>query len=71
MEKWTPPQKTVQNNYTLKKLFCKRYFAKILRQSIEWKKEQRNEHFVLFANNGFTDELIELAKSRNNVMLCE
>ena len=26
--------------------------------------------FVLFAANGFTDELIELEKSRNDLVLC-
>lgn len=40
-------------------------------KAVEWKKEQRKEHFILFAINGFTDELIELAESRDDVVLWE
>ncbi len=38
-------------------------------KSVEWKKGKRNEHFILFSVNGFTDELEELAKIRNDVLL--
>lgn len=40
-------------------------------KSVEWKKGKRSEHFILFSINGFTDELIGLAKTRNDVLLCE
>lgn len=36
---------------------------------VEWKKENRKEHFVLFSINGFTDDLMELAKSDNMLYL--
>jgi len=38
---------------------------------VEWKREKRREHFILFGINGFTDELVELAKKREDVVLCE
>lgn len=38
---------------------------------VEWKRGERNEHFILFAVNGFTDELIELVKTRKDVLLWE
>lgn len=40
-------------------------------KAVEWKKEQRNEHYILFSINGFTDELKEIAKNRTDVMLAE
>ena len=40
-------------------------------KSVEWKKGKRNEYFILFAIDGFTDELTELAKNRNDVLLWE
>lgn len=38
---------------------------------VDWKKENRNNHFILFAINGFTDELRELVKARDDVWLSE
>ena len=38
-------------------------------KSVEWKKGERNEYFILFAVNGFTDELTEYIKERNDVLL--
>lgn len=40
-------------------------------KAVAWKKEHREEHFILFAINGFTEELMEIATTRHNVMLCE
>lgn len=40
-------------------------------KAVEWKKDNRNEHFILFSINGFTDELIELTRTRNDVVLRE
>jgi AAA+ ATPase superfamily predicted ATPase len=36
---------------------------------VEWKKENRNNHFILFSVSGFSDELTELAKGRNDLIL--
>jgi len=36
---------------------------------VEWKKETRRNHFILFSINGFTDELTELAKTRKDLLL--
>ncbi|MEA4846403.1 MAG: hypothetical protein VB106_04120 [Clostridiaceae bacterium] len=38
---------------------------------VEWKRGKRNEHFILFSISGFTNELTELAKTRNDVLLRE
>lgn len=38
-------------------------------KSVAWKKEHRKEHFILFSINGFTEELVELAKTRDDVVL--
>lgn len=40
-------------------------------KSLEWNRDDRNEHFILFSINGFTDDLIELAKYRDNLILWE
>lgn len=40
-------------------------------KAVEWKRETCKEHFILFAINGFTEELIEVAKKRNDVVLWE
>jgi hypothetical protein len=36
---------------------------------VEWKKETRRNHFILFSINGFSDELTELAKVRKDLIL--
>ena len=36
---------------------------------VEWNRDHRNTYYVLFGANGFTDELKELAASRNDVLL--
>lgn len=38
---------------------------------VEWKKEKRNDHFIVFSMSGFTDELVKLAKTCNDVLLVE
>ncbi|MDQ2087742.1 ATP-binding protein [Herbivorax sp. ANBcel31] len=40
-------------------------------KSVEWKREKRRQNFVLFGINGFTDELIEIAEKRGDVVLCK
>ena len=37
--------------------------------SVTWNKNNRKVWYILFSINGFTDELIELAKSRNDIQL--
>ncbi len=39
--------------------------------AVNWNHADRNEHFVLFSINGFTDELIEVAAHRDNLVLCQ
>ncbi len=41
------------------------------KKAVEWKKNDRREWYVLFSINGFTDEMIQLAGSRNDILLCE
>jgi AAA+ ATPase superfamily predicted ATPase len=36
---------------------------------VDWKKENRKNHFVLFSVSGFSDELTELSKVRNDLVL--
>lgn len=38
-------------------------------RQVEWKNGRRKEHFILFAVNGFTDELTAHAKERNDLIL--
>ena len=38
-------------------------------QKVEWKKEIRKNYFVLFAVNGFTEELIALSNIRKDLIL--
>lgn len=37
--------------------------------SVKWKKESRNEYFVIYSKNGFTDDLIKYSKEHKNVFL--
>ena len=36
---------------------------------VEWNRENRRNHFILFSINGFTDDLTELSKVRSDVVL--
>lgn len=38
---------------------------------VNWRKNNRKQWYVLFSAGGFTDELIDLAKVRDDLMLCE
>ena len=40
-------------------------------KSVEWKAGNRKSHFVIFSINGFTDELIQLSMTREDVLLCQ
>ncbi|RKM60921.1 ATP-binding protein [Butyrivibrio sp. XB500-5] len=37
--------------------------------AVNWKKDNRNEYFVIYSKSGFTKELLEFAQSKNNVFL--
>lgn len=39
-------------------------------KAVEWKRDRRKDHFVLFSINGFTDDLIKLAETREDLLLC-
>lgn len=45
------------------------YKLKEKTKSVEWKKENRNEYFILFSKSGYTDRMIQLAKEMNNLIL--
>lgn len=38
-------------------------------EQVEWKRETRENYFILFSINGFTDELTELSKMRKDLIL--
>ena len=38
-------------------------------KAVKWKKDSRNEFFIMYSKSGFTDELIEYAKNNTNVFL--
>lgn len=40
-------------------------------KAVNWNKNNRNEHFVLYSRSGFTDELIEYANKHKNIYLRE
>lgn len=39
-------------------------------KEVDWKKGSRREWYVLFSINGFTDKMLEIAKSRDDILLC-
>ncbi|MCR4764231.1 MAG: ATP-binding protein [Lachnospiraceae bacterium] len=38
-------------------------------KAVDWKKETRREHYLIYAKSGFTDELLEYAAQRDDVIL--
>lgn len=38
-------------------------------QAVIWKNEMRQQYYIIFSINGFSDELVEVAKKRDDVML--
>ena len=38
-------------------------------KSVNWKKNSRNEYFIIYSKNGFTDDLIKYSKEHKNVFL--
>ncbi|MDR1950471.1 MAG: ATP-binding protein [Spirochaetaceae bacterium] len=40
-------------------------------QKVEWKRQERRNHYALFSIGGFCDELIRLAENRDDVVLLE
>ena len=45
------------------------YKLKEKAQLVEWKKEDREEKYILFSINGYTEKLIELARTRDDLIL--
>lgn len=39
--------------------------------AVDWKRNNRKNHYVLFSINGFTDDLLKMAEARTDVLLCE
>ena len=40
-------------------------------RSVAWKKDTRNEYFVIYSKSGFTADLVEYADQHNNIFLKE
>ena len=40
-------------------------------QQVEWHKQNRKEHYILFSIHGFTDDLQALAQQRDDLLLCQ
>ena len=38
-------------------------------KDVKWNKTDRNEHFVIYSKNGFSDELLEYAENSKNIYL--
>ena len=38
-------------------------------KDVKWNKTDRNEHFVIYSKNGFSDELLEYAENNKNIYL--
>ena len=38
---------------------------------MDWKKEKRKETYILFSISGYTEELQEIAKKRNDLILVD
>lgn len=45
------------------------YELKEKAKSVEWKNNERNEKYIIFSINGYTNKLKKLAKSRNDLIL--
>lgn len=40
-------------------------------KSVEWKAGNHKNHFIIFSINGFTDDLLQLSGTREDVLLCQ
>ena len=38
-------------------------------KKVNWNKQNRNEHFVFFCINGYTEKMQNLAKENSNIVL--
>ena len=38
-------------------------------KKVNWNKSNRNEHFVFFSFNGYTDKMKKLAEENDNIIL--
>lgn len=58
--------------YTEKKMDIDIFYALLEKaKEVPWKNDSRREWYVLFSINGFTDEMIKLAGSRKDILLCD
>ena len=56
--------------YTEKKMDIDIFYGLVEKANqVTWKNNNRREWYVLFSINGFTDKMIELASSRNDILL--
>ena len=56
--------------YKNKKMDAKVYYElKEKAKKVDWKKEERKEKYILFSISGYSKELIELEKTRNDLIL--
>ena len=40
-------------------------------KKVIWNNDKREEYYILFSKSGFSQDLIELAKKKNNIILKE
>lgn len=58
--------------YTNNPMDIDAYYALLEKtKKVQWNLNERQEHFVFFSINGYTDELKQLAKSKGNIYLYE
>lgn len=58
--------------YTNKEMDVDVYYALLEKiKKVDWNKNSRNEHFVFFSLNGYTDKFKKLAEENENVLLVE
>ncbi|MDV3425696.1 MAG: ATP-binding protein [Bacillota bacterium] len=57
--------------YTEKKMDVDIFFTLVQKaKEVIWKNNNRREWYILFSINGFTNEMMKLAESRNDISLC-
>lgn len=58
--------------YTEKKMDVDIFYELVNKsKEVEWNRSNRKEWFILFSINGYSEELFKLAKSREDIILCD
>jgi AAA+ ATPase superfamily predicted ATPase len=58
--------------YTEKKMDVDIFYELVNKsKEVEWNRSNRREWFILFSINGFSEELLKLAQSREDIILCD